>query len=70
LVGHVAPAAQAPADNRGRPWASNRAWFAGILWILQTGAAWRFLPDEFPSPSTCRQRLKQWEEEGVWLDAI
>ena len=56
-------------DNRGRPWASNRACFEGILWILQTGAAWRFLPDEFPSPSTCWRRLKQWEDEGVWLNA-
>jgi Putative transposase of IS4/5 family (DUF4096) len=44
-------------DNRGRPWASNRACFEGILWILQTGAAWQFLPDEFPSPSTCWRRL-------------
>jgi len=26
---------------------SHRACFEGILWILQTGAAWRFLPDEF-----------------------
>jgi transposase len=36
---------------------------------LQTGAAWRLLPDEFPSPSTCWRRLKQWEDEGVWLNA-
>ena len=42
---------------------------SGILWILQTGAAWRFLPGEFPSPSTCWRRLRQWEEEGVWLNA-
>src|SRR4029077_946209 len=56
-------------DNRGRPWASNRGCFEGILWILQTGAAWRFLPDEVPAPSTCWRRLKQWEEEGVWLHA-
>jgi hypothetical protein len=27
------------------------------------------LPDEFPSPSTGWRRLKQWEEEGVWLNA-
>lgn len=54
-------------DNRGRPWASHRACREGSLWILQTGAAWRFLPDEFPSPSTCGRR--QWEEQGVWLDA-
>ena len=56
-------------DNRGRPWASNRACLEGILWVLQTGAAWRFLPDEFPSPATCWRRLKQWEEQDVWLDA-
>jgi transposase len=37
-------------DNRGRPWASNRACFEGILWILQTGAAWRFLSDKYPYP--------------------
>ncbi len=55
--------------QRGRPPASNRACFEGILWVLQTGAAWRFLPDEFPSPSTCWRRLQRWQEEGVWLDA-
>ena len=37
--------------------------------MLQTGAAWRFLPDEYPSPSTCWRRLKRWEEEGIWLKA-
>ena len=41
----------------------------GILWVLQTGAAWRFLPDQYPSPATCWRRLKQWEEQDVWLDA-
>ena len=56
-------------DKRGRPPAANRACFEGILWILQTGAAWRFLPDEFPSPSTCWRRLQRWQEEGVWLEA-
>ncbi|MGD0547948.1 MAG: transposase, partial [Terracidiphilus sp.] len=40
-----------------------------ILWILKTGAAGRFLRDEFPSPSTCRRRLQQWQERGVWLHA-
>src|ERR1035438_5098646 len=69
LVEPMLPAPRRRQDNRGRPWASNRACFEGILWILQTGAAWRFLPDEFASPSTCWRRLKQWEDEGVWLQA-
>ena len=69
LVEPMLPPPRRRRDNRGRPWASNRACFEGILRILQTGAAWRFLPDEFPSPSTCWRRLRQWEEEGVWLNA-
>src|ERR1700756_1504089 len=69
LIEPLLPPPRRRGDYRGRPWASNRACFEGILWILQTGAAWHFLPDEFPSPSTCWRRLKQWEEEGVWLEA-
>jgi transposase len=69
LIGPLFPEPRRRKDNRGRPWAENRACFEGILWVLQTGAAWRFLPDEYPSPSTCWRRLKQWEEEGIWLNA-
>jgi transposase len=69
LIEPLFPKPKRRADGRGRPPASNRACFEGILWILQTGAAWRFLPDEYPSPSTCWRRLQQWQGEGVWLDA-
>ena len=68
-VGRSFSASAATATGSPGPPAPNRACFEGILWILQTGAAWRFLPDEFPSPSTCWRRLKQWEDEGVWLNA-
>jgi transposase len=51
----------------GRPWASNRAVFEGILWILRSGARWQDLPDQYPSPSTCWRRLQKWEEDDVWL---
>ena len=69
LIGPLFPEPRRRKDNRGRPWAENRACLEGILWVLQTGAAWRFLPDEYPSPSTCWRRLKQWEEAGIWLHA-
>jgi len=29
--------------------------------------SWQDLPDEFPSPSTCWRRLRDWEEQGIWL---
>jgi hypothetical protein len=62
LIEPLFPKPKRRADGRGRPPASNRACFEGILWILQTGAAWRFLPDEYPSPSTCWRRLQPWQE--------
>jgi transposase len=69
LIEPLFPGPRRRKDNRGRPWAANRACLEGILSVLQTGAAWRFLPDEYPSPSTCWRRLKQWEEDGIWLNA-
>lgn len=53
--------------SRGRPWHNDREVLEGILWILKTGARWKDLPSQYPSPSTCWRRLKKWEEEGVWL---
>ena len=69
LIEPLLPKPKRRRDKRGRPPAPNRACFEGILWVLYTGAAWHFLPDEYPSPSTCWRRLRQWEEQGVWLDA-
>ncbi len=69
LVEPLLPKPKRRKDKRGRPPAPNRACFEGILWVLQTGAAWRFLPDEYPSPSTCWRRLQEWQERGVWLGA-
>jgi len=69
LIEPLLPEPRRRRDNRGRPWASNRDCLEGILWVLWTGAAWRFLPDKYPSPATCWRRLKQWEEQDVWLDA-
>ena len=51
----------------GRPRASDRKVLEGILWILRSGARWQDLPEEFPSPATCWRRLRDWEEQGVWL---
>jgi transposase len=52
----------------GRPPANDRKVLEGILWILRSGARWQDLPDEFPHPSTCWRRLRDWEEQEVWLE--
>ena len=51
----------------GRPPADNRACLEGILWVLRSGARWKDLPGDFPSPSTCWGRLHDWEQAGLWL---
>lgn len=53
----------------GRPRADNRKVFEGILWVLRTGTPWGELPKEYASASTCWRRLKEWEEQDVWLRA-
>ena len=57
-----------PSKKGGRPRAPDRACFEGILWILRTGARWRDLPAEYPSPATCWRRLSEWEKQDVWLE--
>ena len=49
----------------GRPRADDRKVLEGILWILRSGARWQDLPEEFPSPSTCWRRLRDWEEQEI-----
>src|SRR5208337_4619958 len=54
LIEPLLPRPKRRGDRRGRPAAANRACLQGILWVLQTGAAWR---------------LQRWQEQGVWLSA-
>jgi len=51
----------------GRPRVSNQDVVDGILWVLKTGARWRDVPAEYPSGATCWRRLRQWDEDGTWL---
>lgn len=57
-----------PRPKGGRPPAEDRACFEGILWVLKTGARWRDLPAEYPDPSTCWRRLRDWHETGLLKD--
>ena len=68
---YIAPLLSEPkASPRGGPKPiPNRPVFEGILWVLRSGARWKDLPQRYPSPSTCWRRLRDWEEQDVWLEA-
>src|SRR3954447_23719182 len=52
----------------GRRPLPDREALQGILFVLYTGIAWRHLPLElgFGSGATCRRRLDEWQQAGVW----
>lgn len=59
-----------PITGRGgRPRVPPRACLEGILWVLQTGARWKDLPERYPSPATCWRRLNEWTQAGIWIEA-
>lgn len=57
-----------PPKATGRPRVPNRACLTGIVFVLKTGIAWRFLPVELGCGSgvTCWRRLRDWTKAGVW----
>lgn len=60
--------AQRRFDHPGRKRLDDRRVLCGILFVLYTGIAWRFLPRElgFGSGITCWRRLRDWNDAGVW----
>ena len=52
----------------GRKRLDDRTVLSGILFVLYTGIAWEFLPQElgFGSGMTAWRRLRDWQQAGVW----
>lgn len=51
----------------GRKPVEHRTTLAGILFVLQTGIPWEYLPAEMGcSGMTCWRRLRDWQLAGIW----
>ena len=52
----------------GRKRIDDRKVLTGILFVLQTGIPWEYLPQEMGCGSgmTCWRRLREWQQAGVW----
>jgi transposase len=52
--------------KRGRPWRDHRTILNAILYILRTGAPWRYLPREYGPWQTAFGRFRRWVRDGTW----
>lgn len=50
----------------GRPAKENRHMLDGILYWLNTGIAWRDLPERFGPWQSVYGRYRTWTRQGVW----
>lgn len=57
---------RAPNPKGGRPWADDKACFAGIVFALRNAVRWNHIPPPFPSGVTCWRRHRDWTAAGVW----
>jgi len=56
-----------PAKPRGgRPRSDRRKAIAGIFWILDNGAKWKDLPDQFGAKSSVHRAFKRWVDAGAF----
>jgi transposase len=68
LVEPLIPKVERRRRFPGRRRIEDRKVLTGILFVLQTGIPWEYLPKEMGCGSgmTCWRRLKEWQEAGVW----
>ena len=68
LIEPLIPVVPRRADFPGGKRLDDRKVLSGILFVLQTGIPWEYLPQEMGCGSgmTCWRRLREWQEAGVW----
>jgi hypothetical protein len=55
-----------PPTQTGRPRADDQQTLEAILHKLETGCAWRSIPDELGDGVTAYRRLRAWQAAGLW----
>jgi len=58
-----------PKPKGGRPRTDKRKAIAGIFWILDNGAKWKDLPEEYGTKSSVHRAFQRWVKMGAF-DAL
>ena len=67
LAEPLIPAQRARGAGRRQAMADPRAVLAAVVYVLQTGCAWRHLPPGFEvSKATVHRRFVAWTRAGLW----
>src|SRR5262245_19695113 len=62
-IRHLLP----PSKARGRPRSVKlRCIIDAIFFVSRTGAAWRYLPSDFPAWQTVYSYFRRWVKLGIW----
>jgi transposase len=55
-----------PKQGRGGKWADHRTILNGMFWVLNSGSAWRDVPERYGKWQTVYDRFRRWEESGLF----
>jgi transposase len=68
MVEPLIPVVPRRFKHPGRKRIPDRQVLTGIMFVLQTGIPWEYLPQEMGCGSgmTCWRRLHEWQQAGVW----
>lgn len=56
--------------STGRPALNSRTVFNAILWVLDSGAKWRFIPKEYGNWNSIYHKFRKWIEAGVFESIV
>ena len=62
----ISPLLPSEKSGKGRAFKSNRLMLDGILFHMKSGTAWKDLPERFGRYKCVSDRLRLWQQTGVW----